>query len=119
MKGIERKLHKIDAQGRKLGRVATEIATILMGKHRADYQPHQDHGDIVHVENVDQLSFDKKKIAQKTYYHHSGYPGGLKETPMAKLLEEGRTDEVLKRAVFQMLPDNKLRNGRIKRLNIN
>jgi large subunit ribosomal protein L13 len=112
---IERKSHKIDAAGEKLGRIASQIAHLLMGKHKASYVPHHDHGDIVYVDNVSKLALDMKKQEQKKYYHYSGYQGGLKET-VQKDLFASNPGEVLRRAVFQMLPDNKLRKARIKRL---
>lgn len=112
---IQRKTNIIDATNQKIGRLATQIATILIGKNSAMYQPNQDLGDNVHVKNIKFVAFDKKKVAGKKYYHHSGYPGGLK-TVHQKDLVETNPQEILRKAVFQMLPDNKLRNARIKRL---
>lgn len=112
---IDRKTHTIDASGKAIGRLATEIATLLRGKHKADYAPHIDNGDNVVVTNIKEAKFTGKKLAQKKYYHYSGYPGGLKETKMSDLAKQ-KPGEILKRAVKQMLPDNKLRKDMMKRL---
>jgi len=76
---IERKLHKIDASGKAPGRLATQIAIILRGKNKPEFEPHIDAGDIVEISNADELKFTGKKIEQKKYHRYSGYPGGLKE----------------------------------------
>ncbi len=115
---MERKTHKIDAEGKSPGRLASEIAVLLRGKNKPTFEKHRDMGDQVVVENVDKLKFTGKKIEQKKYYRHSGYPGGLKEESMEELLEE-KPEEILKRAVFGMLPKNKLRDKQIKRLKFN
>lgn len=114
---MERKTHTIDAAGKVPGRLATEIAVLLRGKHKIDFVPYKDMGDIVIVKNVAQLKFTGRKIEQKKYYRYSGYPGGLKEIPLKKLFEKNPS-EVLKKAVFGMLPKNKLRSRMIKRLKI-
>jgi len=98
-----------------LGRLATKIAVFLRGKHRPDFRPNQDSGDIVVIKNVDKVKLSGRKMEQKKYYRHSGYPGGLKETPFKKVFEKSPA-EVLKRTVFGMLPRNKLRAEQIKRL---
>lgn len=112
---IERKIHNIDATDRILGRLATEIAVLLRGKHKVDFQPNQDRGDIVEVSNVDKLKFTGAKIDQKRYYRHSGYPGGLKEEKLSDLIKTN-PERVLHNAVIHMLPDNRLRAEMIKRL---
>jgi len=112
---IERKLHKINAEGKAVGRLATQIATILRGKNKPEYQPHLDLGDIVEVSNITSLKFTGKKIEQKKYYHHSGYPGGLKETNIKDLFNI-KPAEILKKAVREMLPPTRLRDGMLKRL---
>jgi large subunit ribosomal protein L13 len=112
---FDRKLHKIDATGKAAGRLATQIALILRGKNKTDYQPHIDMGDIVHVSNIDKLKFSGKKIEQKKYYSYSGYPGGLK----TKKISEIKPAEVLKKAVRDMLPPTKHRVNMLKRLIIN
>lgn len=114
---MERKIHKIDATDKVLGRLATEIATLLRGKHKPDFAPYKDIGDFVMVKNVDKLKLTGKKIQQKKYFRYSGYPGGLKETPLKKLFESD-PGQVLKKAVWGMLPKNKLRAKQIKRLRI-
>ncbi len=112
---MERETHTIDASQRSPGRIATEIAVLLRGKNKPDFEPHMDVGDIVVVENVEEMKITGKKLEQKKYYRHSGYPGGLKEEPLEDLMENDPA-EVLRRAVFGMLPKNKLRSEQIKRL---
>jgi large subunit ribosomal protein L13 len=112
---MDRITHNIDASNKVLGRLATEIAILLRGKHKPDYAPHKDIGDFVVVKNAEKIKLTGKKIDQKIYYHHSGYLGGLKELPFKKLFEKN-PGEVIKKAVFGMLPKNKLRAKLIKRL---
>ena len=112
---IERKLHKIDASDKAVGRIATQIALILRGKNKVEYLPHLDMGDIVRVINIDKLKFTGKKIEQKKYYKYSGYPGGLKTKKIADL----KPSDILKRAVRDMLPPTKHRVSMLKRLIIN
>jgi len=115
--GMQRETHTIDATGKVLGRLAAEIAVLLRGKHKSDFAPYKDIGDIVIIKNVAQLKFTGKKMEQKKYYRHSGYPGGLKEISLKKLFEKNPS-EVFKKAVFGMLPNNKLRAKMIKRLKV-
>jgi len=112
---MERKTHKIDATGKVLGRLASEIAILLQGKHKPNFDPSKDMGDFVIVKNVDKMKITGKKLEQKKYYCHSGYLGHLKEIPLEKLLSKNPA-EVLKKAVMKMLPKNKLRKKMIKRL---
>jgi large subunit ribosomal protein L13 len=112
---MNRKSHLIDATNKTLGRLASEIAVLLRGKNQTDFAPHKDMGDLVIVKNVDKLKFSGRKLEQKKYYHHSGYLGGLKEITLKKLFEKNPA-EVLKKAVYGMLPKNKLRAKMIKRL---
>jgi len=114
---MERNTHTIDATNKVLGRLATEIAVLLRGKNKPDFVPYKDMGDFVVVKNVNKIKITGKKMEQKVYYHHSGFLGGLKETPLKKLFKE-KPEEVLKKAVFGMLPKNKLRAKTIKRLKI-
>lgn len=114
---MERKIYKIDATNRILGRLAVQIAGLLRGKNKPAFVPYKDMGDIVVVKNVKGIKLSGKKADQKKYYHHSGYLGGLKEIPYKKLFEKNTT-EVLKKAVWGMLPKNSLRNEQIKRLRI-
>jgi len=112
---MKRKTHIIDASDKALGRLATQIAILLQGKQKPDFEPYKDGGDIVVVENVDKIKVTGKKAKQKKYIYHSGYLGSLKEIPFKKVF--GRDpSEVLKKAVLGMLPKNKLRAKRIKRL---
>ena len=114
---MERKTHAIDATGKVLGRLASQIAILLQGKHKPNFVPYQDRGDFVIVKNVAQIKLTGKKIEQKKYYRHSGYLGHLKEIPMKKILAKN-PGEVLRRVVSGMLPKNRLRKIRLKRLKI-
>lgn len=114
---IKRETHIIDAKGKSLGRLASQIAILLQGKHKPEWKPHLDIGDFVVVKNIKEVKITGKKMAQKKYYHHSGYPGGLKETPLEKLFQQ-KPGEVLRKAVMGMLPKNKLRRNFIKRLKV-
>ena len=115
MKNIERKTHTIDASGQSVGRLSTQIATLLRGKHKPEYLPYLDLGDIVYVKNVDKLKFSGKKLEQKNYYRFTGYVGNLKTIKMSDVNKKN-PGEIIKRAVKQMLPNNKLRNDMLKRL---
>lgn len=110
-----RKIHKIDAEGRALGRLASDIAIILRGKNKPEFEPHLDCGDIVEVANMKKIKLTGKKIEQKKYYSHSGYPGGLKETKLKDIMEKD-PKEALKKAVRDMLPPVKFRKEMLKRL---
>jgi large subunit ribosomal protein L13 len=111
----KRSIHKIDATNQSVGRLSTKIAILLRGKNKPEFTPHIDNGDIVEVFNVDKLKFTGKKLEQKKYYRYSGYPGGLKETKMSDLFKSN-PGEILRRAVREMLPPTKLRDGMMKRL---
>ncbi len=115
MKKMERTAHTIDATNKSLGRLASEVALLLMGKNKATFQRHIDGGDLVAVINFDAVKITGNKRDQKSYYRHSGYPGGLKEVKLKDLLAN-QPQEVLKKAVYGMLPKNKLRPLMIKRL---
>lgn len=117
MQKIQRNTHTIDATERILGRLATEIAVLLRGKHKPDFYPNKDMGDFVVVKNINKIKVTGKKFDKKIYYHYTGYLGGLKKSPLKKLFEENPAN-VLKKAVFGMLPQNKLRAEQIKRLKI-
>ncbi len=112
---MERKTHTIDANGKPLGRLATEIAKLLRGKHKPSFVPYKNGGDFVVIENVEKMKLTGKKMKQKVYYRHSGYPGGLKSITLETLFKKN-PKEVLKKAVWGMLPKNKLRKKMIKRL---
>ena len=112
---MKRQTYKIDAAGKVLGRLASEIAILLRGKQRPDFVNYQDMGDFVVISNVDKVKISGKKIEKKKYFHHTGYLGSLKEIPLRRILKENPAN-VLKKAVFGMLPKNKLRSRQIKRL---
>src|ERR1700683_4895672 len=104
----------IDAEGQVLGRLATRIARLLIGKDKPSYTPSLDCGDHVVVVNAEQVKLTGNKIDQKIYRHHSGYPGGLKEVPIRGMLQR-RPEEVVGEAGLGMLPQNKLRARRAKK----
>jgi len=107
----------VDGQGKILGRLASEIASRLRGKHKPIYTPHLDTGDFVIVVNAEKIRLTGNKLANKIYYRHSGYPGGLTETTAGKLLQE-KPEDVLKIAVRGMLPKNTLGRAMLKKLKI-
>lgn len=113
----QRQTQQIDATDKILGRLACEIALLLRGKNKATFQPHLDRGDVVAVKNAGKIKLTGKKLQQKFYYHYSGYPGGLKAKKAGDLFAKNPA-EVLKKAVWNMLPKNKLRSQMIKRLKI-
>lgn len=115
MNTIGRTAHKIDATNKSLGRLASEVAILLRGKHKATFQRHIDGGDSVEVFNFDSVKITGNKREQKTYYRHSGYPGGLKQEKLKDVLKRN-PGEALKKAVYGMLPKNKLRPLMIGRL---
>jgi large subunit ribosomal protein L13 len=115
-KTLQREKHTVDASGKSLGRLASEIATLLRGKQKPSWQPHIDAGDFVEVENIDQLNITGNKAEQKMYYRHSEYPGGLKEASYATRVQNEGHSAVLSDAVYNMLPDNRLRQHMMKRL---
>ena len=106
-KEVEVRWHVLDAEGRTLGRFASEVAQLLRGKYRPTYTPHMDNGDFVVIVNAAKVRTTGNKAQQKMYYRHSGYPGGLKETPLARMLET-HPERVLQQAVKGMLPHNRL-----------
>lgn len=112
---VKRKTYTIDASDKPLGRLAVEIANILRGKHKVDFVPYKDMGDFVIVKNIAAFKATGKKMDNKIYYRHSGYPGGLKKERMRAVFEKN-PEELLRRAVMGMLPKNKLRAAQIKRL---
>ncbi len=114
---IERKWFIVDAESKILGRLATEIATRLRGKHKPNYSTFQDVGDFVVVVNAEKVRLTGKKLTGKKYYHHTGYIGGLKECTAEELLEKHPTD-VLFKAVQGMLPKNSLGRAQLKKLKV-
>ena len=109
--------HLVDASEKPLGRLASEIASVLRGKHRPEYSPHLDLGDHVIVVNADRIRLSGKKVQQKIYYRYSGYPGGLKVTKMEDLLQTDPV-QVVQRAVRGMLPSNRLGRRLLKKLKV-
>jgi large subunit ribosomal protein L13 len=112
-----RKWHFLDASDMVLGRLATKIAVLLMGKHKRDFAPHVDCGDFVVVTNTDKVRVTGNKLDDKFYFRHSGYANGAKTIPYKRQMENDST-KVLELAVKRMLDDNKLRDRRLKRLRI-
>ncbi len=114
---VARDWQLIDASGHVLGRLAAEIALRLRGKHKPIYTPYVDTGDFIVVVNAEKIALTGKKLKDKVYYHHSGYPGGLKSITAEKLLQK-QPGELLRRAVKGMLPKNTLGRGMLKKLKI-
>ena len=114
---VERSWHLVDVGGKILGRTATTIAQKLIGKHKATYTPHIDGGDYVVVVNASGIKLSRSKADKKIYYRHTGYPGGLKERSFQEMLEKF-PQRVIEKAVYNMLPKNKLRKKRMTRLKV-
>jgi large subunit ribosomal protein L13 len=114
---IKRKRHVIDAADQTLGRLSTQVAKLLMGKHKPTYSPAQDCGDIVVVINAGKVRFTGKKAEQKTYYRHSNYPGGLKSITLGKMMDEHPT-RAIEYAITGMLPHTRLGAAMKKRLRV-
>lgn len=114
---VEHQWYLVDAQGKVLGRLATELAKILRGKNKPIYTPHVDTGDFVIVVNAGKVALTGKKMKDKIYYHHTGYPGGIKEMSAEKLLAKKPT-EMIRIAVKGMLPKNSLGRQMIQKLKI-
>lgn len=114
---VQRKWFLIDAKGKTFGRLATQVASILRGKHKPEFTPHVDTGDHVIVINAGDLVFTGKKLDQKIYYHHTGYPGGLKKTTYRELMSR-RPEFALYNAVRKMLPKNALGRQMLTKLRI-
>ncbi len=114
---IERKWYVVDADGKVLGRLASEIATRLRGKHKPNFSPHMDVGDFIVVVNAEKVKLTGNKLEDKIYYHHSGYIGGLKEKTAKELLEK-KPEELLKSAVKGMLTKNTLGRQQFSKLKV-
>jgi large subunit ribosomal protein L13 len=114
---IERRWYVVDAEGQTLGRLATRIADTLRGKDKPQYTPHVDTGDFVVVVNAEKIVVTGKKLDEKMYYRHSGYPGGLKARPLRDQLER-RPTEVIRAAVKGMLPRNRLARQQLGKLKV-
>ncbi|MFW5999156.1 MAG: 50S ribosomal protein L13 [Halanaerobiaceae bacterium] len=114
---VERKWYVVDAEGKTLGRLATRIAEVLRGKHKPTFTPHVDTGDYVIVVNAAEVKLTGNKWEQKKYYHHSQYPGGLREMSYEELRKK-RPELIVKNAVKGMLPHNKLGEKIFKKLKV-
>ena len=114
---IERKWYLVDAEGKTMGRLAADVATLLNGKHKVTYTPHQDCGDFVIVTNVEKMVLTGKKLDQKFYRTHSGFPGGLKEVKYDKLMAT-KPELALRLAVRGMLPKNSIGRASLNRLKL-
>ncbi len=114
---IERGWYLVDAEGKALGRLASEIARRLRGKDKPTYTPHVDTGDFVVVVNAEKIAVTGNKLSNKMYYHHTGYPGGIKSITAGKL-RQTRPEELLRSAVKGMLPKNTLGRAMLKKLKI-
>src|SRR5829696_8798030 len=114
---VERKWYVVDAEGQTLGRLATEIARILRGKNKPQYTPHVDTGDFVVVVIAEKVVVTGRKAEQKVYRRHSGYPGGLNTTSYERMMER-RPAEVLRKAVYGMMPKSRLARRQMRKLKI-
>lgn len=117
VKDIERKWYVVDAQQYVLGRLASQIAVVLMGKHKRTYTPFLDTGDFVIVVNADKVRITGKKMDQKLYRRHSGYPGGFRSETLGHLMNR-RPEEVIRRAVWGMIPHSRLGRKLIRKLKV-
>jgi large subunit ribosomal protein L13 len=115
--GLVRSWYYVDAEGKTLGRLATQIAKVLQGKHKPIYTPHVDTGDYVVVINASKIKLTGKKLTDKIYYHHTGYPGGLKANSARTLMEKDPT-AIITNAVKGMMPKNKLSRQSFRKLKV-
>jgi large subunit ribosomal protein L13 len=113
----ERSWYVVDAEGKTLGRLATQIANVLRGKHKPTYTPHVDVGDFVIVVNAEKVAVTGDKREKKLYWRHSGYPGGIRSRTLGDLLEK-RPEEVIRKAVKGMLPRNRLARQQLRKLRV-
>lgn len=104
---VEMKWYLVDAEGKTLGRLATQVASIIRGKNKPTFTPYADTGDFVIIVNADKIHVTGNKLNNKIYYRHSGYPGGIKQKTLKQMLET-KPEEVLRLAIWGMLPHNKL-----------
>ena len=113
----QRDWYVVDAEGKTLGRLATQIADALRGKRKPEYTPHCDTGDYVVVVNAERIKVTGKKLTDKVYYRHTGYPGGIKQRTLQEMLDR-RPEEVIRKAVKGMLPKNRLARQQINKLHV-
>lgn len=109
-------MKEIDATNKKLGRVAQEVAMVLMGKDRPDYEPNKINTNGIKIINASKVIIDEKKKEQKFYKRFTGYPGGLKKRSMKEQIDKNGIKKIFEKAIYGMLPDNKLRKERMKKL---
>ena len=114
---VQKRWYVVDAEGKVLGRLASKIAAVLRGKHKPYFSPHLDTGDYVIVVNADKVRVTGRKLEQKIYRHHTGYPGGLREVPLEELLRK-HPERVIERAVWGMLPHNRLGRKLLRKLKV-
>ena len=114
---VERRWYLVDAEGKTLGRLATRVADTLRGKNKAQYTPHVDTGDFVIVVNAEKIAVTGKKLEDKRYYRHSGYPGGIRSRTLQEQLDR-RPTEVIRKAVKGMLPRNRLARAQLTKLKV-
>jgi len=114
---VQRQWFVVDAQGKVLGRLASRIAAILRGKHKPTFTPHVDGGDFVVVVNAEKVRLTGRKLQEKVYYWHTGYPGGIKSATAAQMLER-KPEWVIQKAVQRMLPKNPLGRRMLKKLKV-
>jgi len=115
---VERRWHVVDADGQVLGRLATRVATVLRGKHRALFTPHVDTGDFVVVVNAEKVRLTGRKLQQKTYYRHTGWTGHLRSVTADKVLQSAHPERVIEHAVRGMLPKNALGRKMLSKLKV-
>ena len=113
----QRDWYVVDAEGKTLGRLATQLADALRGKRKPEYTPHCDTGDYVVVINAERIKVTGKKLTDKIYYRHTGYPGGIKQRTLQEMLDR-RPEEVIRKAVKGMLPKNRLARQQINKLHV-
>jgi len=114
---VEQKWLLVDANGQVLGRLASQVATILRGKHKPIFSPHMDVGDHVVIINADKIRVTGKKASTKRYYRHTGYPGGLRSDSFEQLMQKA-PEQILKKAIWGMMPHNKLGKKMVKKLRV-
>ncbi|NLJ25580.1 MAG: 50S ribosomal protein L13 [Firmicutes bacterium] len=114
---IERNWYVVDAEDKVLGRLAAEVATILRGKHKPQFTPHMDTGDFVIIVNAEKIKLTGKKWEKKTYYWHTSYPGGLRSRTATELRSR-QPEEIIRKAVWGMMPKNSLGRNQMKKLKI-
>ena len=115
---IEKTWFLVDAEGVVLGRLASQIATILRGKHKPGYTPHMDCGDNVIVINAGRIKLTGKKLSDKIYYRHTGYPGGIRQRTAGQILEGAHPERVVQKAIERMIPQGPLGRRQLKNLRV-